>query len=76
MRELAVEGPVQAEWPHFRQLKGLKGQPKTLSVYHCHLKSGNPTYVAVWEVAGTSITIDVTYAGPHEKAPYAKNRLR
>jgi hypothetical protein len=39
--------------------------------YHCHLKKGRPTFVAIWEVMDKEIKlIEVIYAGTHEKAPY------
>jgi hypothetical protein len=37
----------------------------------CHLKRGRPTYVAMWrELKAEERTIEVIYAGTHEKAPY------
>lgn len=64
-RELGDSGPVQPSMLHFGKLKG---QGET---YHCHLKAGRPTYVAVWEVRDKTIRlIEVTYVGTHENAPY------
>ena len=51
------------DWPDFSALSNNR--------YHCHLKKGHPTYVAIWEVRSKEIRlIEVTYAGTHEKAPY------
>ncbi|MDA8165352.1 MAG: hypothetical protein M0017_10035 [Desulfobacteraceae bacterium] len=55
-------GPVRGEWPNYSKLPGNK--------HHCHLKKGKPTYVAVWTEDKTTITVEVVYAGTHEKAPY------
>lgn len=57
-------GPIKTEWPNFSDLKGMKGH------YHCHIEKGRPTYVACWMVDKTTRTIEVYYAGTHEKAPY------
>ena len=56
-------GPVRGDWPNYGKLSDGK--------HHCHLKKGNPTYVAVWEVQDKKIKlVEVTYVGTHEKAPY------
>lgn len=66
-KELEVSGPLRANWNHFGRLKGEKNQ----AFYHCHIKSGRPTYVVCWEVLGKEIKlIEVYYVGTHEKAPY------
>lgn len=63
--ELAVEGPVQAEWHHYGKLEGAK------DVHHCHLNKGKPRYVAVWKVVDREVQImEVQYAGTHEKVNY------
>ncbi len=63
MQELETTGPVRGEWPNYGKLAPGR--------HHCHLKKGNPTYVAVWEeVRGEIQLIEVTYVGTHEKAPY------
>jgi len=55
--------PIRGDWPNFNALSGAR--------YHCHLKKGRPTYVAIWKVADKEIRlIEVTYAGTHEKASY------
>jgi mRNA-degrading endonuclease RelE of RelBE toxin-antitoxin system len=62
-RDMEAHGPIRGDWPHFSALSGNR--------YHCHLKKGRPTYVAIWEVIDKEIRlIEVTYAGTHEKAPY------
>ena len=64
LKELILSGPV-VKWCNFGKLKG-----KT-NTYHCHIKKGKPTYVAVWEVKDKTIKLmEVTYVGTHEKAPY------
>ena len=62
-KDMEASGPIRGDWPNFSALSGRR--------YHCHLKKGRPTYVAIWEVADKEIRlIEVTYAGTHEKAPY------
>jgi hypothetical protein len=62
-KDMEVNGPIRGEWPNFSALSD--------NSYHCHLKKGRPTYVAIWEVKNKEIKlIEVTYAGTHEKAPY------
>jgi hypothetical protein len=62
-KDMEASGPIRGDWPNFSALSGRR--------YHCHLKKGHPTYVAIWEVADKGIKlIEVTYAGTHEKAPY------
>ncbi len=61
--EIEKAGPVRGNWANYSKL----GK----NLYHCHLKKGRPTYVAVWEVKNKKIKIvEVIYAGTHEKAPY------
>lgn len=56
-------GPVRGNWPNYSK----PGSQR----HHCHLKKGNPTYVAVWEESSQGIKlIEVVYVGTHEKAPY------
>ena len=63
MKEIEVDGPIRGNWPNYSRL----GRDR----HHCHLKKGQPTYVAVWEVKNKEIRlVEVTYAGTHEKAPY------
>ena len=61
--DMEANGPIRGDWPNYSPLSGDR--------YHCHLKKGHPTYVAVWEVLNKEIKlIEVIYAGTHEKAPY------
>ncbi len=58
-------GPLRHNWKNFGKFKGSE------NLYHCHIKSGKPTYVACWEVVNKKIKItEVYYVGTHEKAPY------
>lgn len=61
LRDIETYGPVRGDWPNF-------GVLKRTGCYHCHLKKGNPTYVAVWRVINGNV--EVIYVGTHEKAPY------
>ena len=63
--ELRAVGPVQTRWLNYSKISGKK------DCYHCHLKKGKPTYVAVWKVTDKK-TIEVIYVGSHEKANYQK----
>ncbi|MGE3548992.1 MAG: type II toxin-antitoxin system RelE/ParE family toxin [Geobacter sp.] len=61
--EIERQGPVRGNWKNYGKLTGKK--------HHCHIKTGKPTYVAVWEETDESIKlVEVIYAGTHEKAPY------
>lgn len=60
--EIELMGPVRGNWDNYGKLTGNK--------HHCHLKKGRPTYVAVWTEDKENITVEVLYAGTHEKAPY------
>ena len=63
LKEIEALGPARGAWKNYGKL----GKNK----YHCHLKKGKPTYVAVWEVIDKEIKlVEVTYVGSHEKAPY------
>jgi mRNA-degrading endonuclease RelE of RelBE toxin-antitoxin system len=63
--EIRLSGPVRGNWKNYSKLEGRKKQ------HHCHLKSGKPTYVAVWEESEAEVKlVEVVYAGTHEKAPY------
>ncbi|MFZ1986091.1 MAG: hypothetical protein WAU91_16865 [Desulfatitalea sp.] len=61
--EIENEGPYRANWSNY-------GWLKQSSSYHCHLKKGKPTYVALWTVDKKQVTVEVIYVGTHEKAPY------
>lgn len=61
--EIRMSGPVRGNWKHYGKL--------TSKQHHCHVKTGRPTYVVVWEEQDNSIKlVEVIYAGTHEKAPY------
>jgi mRNA-degrading endonuclease RelE of RelBE toxin-antitoxin system len=63
IKEIEESGPVRGNWPNYGKLGPTR--------HHCHIKKGNPTYVALWEEIGEEINlVEVTYAGTHEKAPY------
>ncbi len=64
--EIQETGPIRRNWSNFSQI-----YPKKDNKYHCHLKKGNPTYVACWnQPPGTQKTVKFNYIGTHEKAPY------
>lgn len=61
--EIQAMGPVRGNWKNYSTLAN--------GDHHCHLKKGNPTYVAVWRVTDKTIKlVEIRYAGTHEKAPY------
>lgn len=63
MADIEDLGPVRGDWPNYGKLAAHR--------HHCHLKKGQPTYVAVWEeMAGGIRLVEVTYVGTHGKAPY------
>jgi mRNA-degrading endonuclease RelE of RelBE toxin-antitoxin system len=63
VREIQASGPIRGDWPNYSKLSNHK--------HHCHLKKGNPSYVAVWKENQDEIRlVEVIYAGTHEKAPY------
>ena len=63
IKDIESYGPGRGNWANYSQLSGNR--------HHCHLKKGQPTYVAIWEVKDKEIKlVEVTYAGTHEKAPY------
>jgi mRNA-degrading endonuclease RelE of RelBE toxin-antitoxin system len=62
LADIELSGPVRGNWPNYSKLADGR--------HHCHLKKGNPTYVAVWSVDKETVTVEVIYVGTHEKAPY------
>ncbi|MFH1629045.1 MAG: cytotoxic translational repressor of toxin-antitoxin stability system [Pseudomonadota bacterium] len=63
LREIEIYGPYRSNW--------LSYGPLGKNRYHCHLKKGKPTYVAVWEIIDKEIRlVEVSYVGTYEKAPY------
>jgi mRNA-degrading endonuclease RelE of RelBE toxin-antitoxin system len=61
--DIEANGPVRGTWPNYGKLEGSNR-------HHCHLKTGNPTYVAVWREDKEIITVEIVYVGTHENAPY------
>jgi mRNA-degrading endonuclease RelE of RelBE toxin-antitoxin system len=69
IKDIQIYGPIIPQWPHFSKLQG------TNDYYHCHLKRGHPTYVAVWKVADQTIQlIEMRYIGTHEGINYDRIR--
>jgi hypothetical protein len=67
--DLEHYGPIQPEWSHYSSLK--KGKNVPLNAYHCHIKSGRPTFVVCWQVVDKATKIiEIFYVGTHENAPY------
>jgi mRNA-degrading endonuclease RelE of RelBE toxin-antitoxin system len=65
IKELKEDGPYRKNWANYGKLKGHK------DTFHCHIKKGNPTIVAIWSIKDKKIKLlEVTYVGTHEKAPY------
>ncbi|MCD6585881.1 MAG: hypothetical protein J7K96_08990 [Desulfobacteraceae bacterium] len=61
--DIENNGPIRGNWPNFSAIG--------MGLYHCHIKKGKSTYVAVWKVKDKEIKlVEVIYAGTHEKAPY------
>ena len=61
-KDIEITGPVRGDWPNYSKLGNNR--------HHCHLKKGQPTYVAVWTEDRGAISVEIIYAGTHEKAPY------
>ena len=67
VKDLQLNGPLAHYWPNFSRLQGPK------DCYHCHLRKGRPTYVAVWQVIDKDLQmIEVKYVGTHEGADYRR----
>lgn len=61
--DIRATGPVRGDWSNYSKLSD--------GSHHCHLKKGQPTYVAMWRVDGNEIhVVEISYVGTHEKAPY------
>lgn len=68
VQEIRQLGPARTNRLNYGKIRGAE------DCYHCHLKKGSPTYVAVWKVVDKkNKTVEVKYAGTHEKADY--NRI-
>jgi hypothetical protein len=64
-KEIEISGPWRSNWPNYAPLHGMK------DIFHCHVKSGKPTYVACWSIQDKEVKIsEIFYVGTHEKAPY------
>ncbi len=61
-KDIETSGPVRGDWPNYSRLGNNR--------HHCHLKKGRPTYVAVWIEDRGTVSVEIIYAGTHEKAPY------
>ena len=57
--QLSEQGPIAANWPNYSKL--CHGE------YHCHL---GYSWSACWSNEKGTITIEVTYVGSRENAPY------
>jgi len=69
VKAIEVSGPIRPELPNFKKAKGAS------DCYHCHLKRGNPTYVAIWKVIDKhGKQAEVLYVGTHEGADYDRFR--
>ncbi len=67
IKDIQISGPLVARWPNFGKLAGKN------DCYHCHLKKGRPTYIAVWRVVDKVIKIvEIRYVGTHEGADYRR----
>lgn len=65
--EIKKLGPTRTFWSDYSKIKGKK------DCYHCHLKKGKPTYVAIWKVSDKKKKlVEVRYVGTHEKADYGR----
>ncbi len=63
LAEIEAYGPYRSNWQNYGPLGANR--------YHCHLKKGRPTYVAVWEIMDKKVRlVEVSYVGTHERAPY------
>ena len=63
LSEIEQSGVIRGNWPNYGKLDNNR--------HHCHIRKGNPCYVAVWEVTDKGANlVEVKYVGTHEKAPY------
>jgi hypothetical protein len=68
-KEIESAGPYRSNWSNFSRLRKDRFIPD--NAYHCHIKSGKPTYVACWTIEDKKVKIvEIFYVGTHEKAPY------
>jgi mRNA-degrading endonuclease RelE of RelBE toxin-antitoxin system len=65
--EIRKLGPTRTIWHNYGKIKDKK------DCYHCHLKKGKPTYIAIWKVTDKeSKLVEVRYVGTHENADYGR----
>jgi mRNA-degrading endonuclease RelE of RelBE toxin-antitoxin system len=65
--EIQKLGPSRTTWSNYGKIRG-----KT-DCYHCHLKKGKPTYVAIWKITDKeNKLVEVRYVGTHENADYGR----
>ena len=57
--EVQTLGPVRGNWKNYAKLSDQK--------HHCHLKSGQPTYLVCWEVTDRTVKIVEIYMPAHTK---------
>ena len=48
-KDMEVNGPIRGNWLNFSALSDNR--------YHCHLKKGRPTFVAIWKVMDKEIKL-------------------
>ena len=59
--EIRKSGPIRTNWRNYSKLTNRQ------NTYHCHLSYH---WIAVWTWDGSSVEVEVTYAGSREKSPY------
>lgn len=65
--EIRKLGPTRTTWHNYGKIRSKK------DCYHCHLKKGKPTYIAIWKVTDKeSKLVEVRYVGTHENADYGR----
>ena len=65
--DLEDNGPEARSWKNYGKIVSKK------NLYHCHLKTGRPTYVAVWKWDSEKIQVlEIRYVGTHEGIDYKR----
>lgn len=68
-KDIETKGPERTNWKNYSLIVGGNNH------HHCHLNSGRPTYVVVWQVIDMTVQIvEIQFVGPHGKVNY--NRFR